>query len=108
MILATTCDLPGYRVLESKGLVVADTVMARHLGRDIIASLRGIVGGEIREYTELLSQARRRVIEKLEEEARRLGANAVICVRFSTSEVAPGMVEILAYGTAVRVEKLHP
>ena len=104
-ILVTTSEtIPGYRIVKVLGIVSGSTVRARHIGRDIVAGLRNIVGGEIKDYTELLAKAREIAIERMKEKARELGANAVICVRFSTSAVMGGAAEILAYGTAVVVE----
>ena len=104
MIVTTLCEVPGKRIREVKGIVTSNTVMARHLGKDIVASMRGIVGGEIREYEELLSAAREKALDELVRKAREMGANAVLCVRFATSQVAPRMAEILVYGTAAVVE----
>ncbi|HDJ83598.1 MAG TPA: YbjQ family protein [Desulfurococcaceae archaeon] len=104
-ILATTENLPGYRIVRVIGIVSGSVVMAKHLGRDILAALRNIVGGEVKEYTELLAQARNIAIERLVERAKSMGANAVIGLRFSTSAITSGAAEILAYGTAVVVEK---
>ena len=104
-ILATTENLPGYRIVRVIGIVSGSVVMAKHLGRDILAALRNIVGGEVKEYTELLAQARNIAIERLIERAKSMGANAVIGLRFSTSAITSGAAEILAYGTAVVVEK---
>ncbi len=104
-LITTLENPPGYKIVRVLGLVTGNTVRARHIGRDIAASLRNIVGGEIKEYTELLKQSRRLAIERMIEEAKRLGANAVVGVRFSTSSIMGGAAEILAYGTAVIVEK---
>ncbi len=104
-ILATTENLPGYRIIRVIGVVSGSVVMAKHLGRDILAALRNIVGGEVKEYTELLAQARNIAIERLVERAKSMGANAVIGLRFSTSAITSGAAEILAYGTAVVAEK---
>jgi len=106
VLLLTTCDPPG-RVEKVYGLVTANTVMARGVGRDFLAGLKGLVGGEISEYKELLEQARERALQELREKAREMGANAVICVRFETSDIAQAMAEILVYGTAVRLENTY-
>lgn len=106
ILITTTEELPGYRVVKVLGVVSGSTVRARHLGRDILAGLRNVVGGEIKEYTELLAKAREIAIERMKEKARKLGANAVVAVRFSTSAITGGAAEILAYGTAVVVEKV--
>ena len=105
MIVVTTDEIPGYRIKEVFGLVRGNTVRARHVGRDIMASLRTVVGGEVVEYTKMLAEAREQALDRLIEEAERLGANAVVGLRFITSFVLQGAAELLAYGTAVRVEK---
>ncbi len=105
ILLSTTEHVPGYRIVKVLGIVTGNTVRAKHIGKDIMASLRNIVGGEIREYSELLQQSRRYALEKLKEEARKLGANAVIGIRFSTASIMGGAAEILAYGTAVVIEE---
>ena len=104
MIIVTTDEIPGKKVTRVLGLVRSSTVRARHLGRDIMALLRGLVGGEIHEYTKLLAESREHSLDRLVTEAKGLGANAVVCLRFMTSQVAPNMAELLAYGTAVVVE----
>ncbi len=106
--LVTTLESPpGYKIVKVLGLVTGNTVRARHIGKDIAASLRNIVGGEIKEYAELLRQSRKLAIDRMIEEAKKLGANAVVGVRFSTSSIMGGAAEILAYGTAVVVEKIE-
>jgi uncharacterized protein YbjQ (UPF0145 family) len=104
MIIATTENVPGKRVARVLGLVRGNTIRARHVGRDIQAVLRNIAGGEIREYTKMLGESREQAIDRMIEEAERLGANAIIGMRFSTSMVMSGAAEMLAYGTAVFVE----
>ena len=104
VIVTTTESVPGYRIKKVLGIVSGSVVRARHIGRDIVASLRNIVGGEIKEYTELMAQARDEAIRRMIEKAKKLGANAVIGVRFSTTAVMSGAAEILAYGTAVILE----
>ena len=101
----TTEGMPGYRIVEVKGLVRGNTIRARHVGRDIIAAFKTLVGGEISEYTSLMAQAREQSLDRLRDEAEILGANAVLSVRLTTSMVMQGAAEILAYGTAVVVEK---
>lgn len=105
MILVTSDEAPGYRVAEVLGLVRGNTVRARHMGRDIVAGLRNIAGGEIQEYTKLLAEAREQAIDRMASDAAALGANGVVAVRITTSEVMQGAAEIVAYGTAVRLEK---
>ncbi len=106
MIVTTTHEVVGKHTIRTLGLVRGNTVRARHLGRDILAFLRNLVGGEVHEYTKLLAESREHALDRMVEEARLLGANAVVGVRFSTSEVAQNAAEILVYGTAVVVEDL--
>lgn len=104
MIVVNTETIPGMRIVEVKGIVQGNTVRAKHLGRDIGAALKNVVGGELKGYTELLTEARRQALERMLAQAEQLGANAVINVRFSTSAVTAGAAEIYAYGTAVLAE----
>ena len=104
MILVSTEGVPGMSVVECYGLVSGSTVRAKHIGRDIAAGLKNLVGGELKGYTELLSDSRSEATSRMMEEARALGANAIVNVRFATSSVAQGAAELFAYGTAVRVE----
>jgi uncharacterized protein YbjQ (UPF0145 family) len=104
MIVVTTPDVAGQRVTETLGLVRGSTIRSRHLGRYFIAILRNLAGGEIREYTKVLAEAREQAIDRMVEEAQALGADAVVAVRFQTSEVMTGAAEMLCYGTAVRIE----
>lgn len=104
MILATSDSVPGKRITEVKGLVQGNTIRARNIGRDIVAGLRNIVGGEVTEYTRLMSESREQAIMRMVEQAEGLGANAVVGMRFVTSTVMQGASELLAYGTAVVVE----
>lgn len=106
MIIISTDSVPGYRIGEVLGLVQGSTVRAKHLGRDIMAGLKNIVGGELRGYTELMSDARDEALARLEAEAKTLGADAVLNLRFSTASVTGGAAEILAYGTAVKLDAL--
>ncbi|WP_425153301.1 YbjQ family protein [Candidatus Palauibacter sp.] len=105
MIISSRNDLSGHRIVEEFGLVRGSTIRARHLGRDILAGLKSVVGGEIQEYTKMMAESREQAIDRMEREAADLGANAILCVRFSTSYVMGGTAEIVVYGTAVRVEK---
>jgi len=105
MILANTETLPGYRILKHIGLVQGCTVRAKHIGRDIMAGLKNIVGGELKGYTELLSEARAEATRRMVEQAQQLGANAVLNVRLATSSVVQGAAEVFAYGTAVIVDQ---
>jgi uncharacterized protein YbjQ (UPF0145 family) len=104
MIIVTTQDVPGKTVTKTLGLVRGNTIRARHIGRDIAAGLRNIVGGEITDYTKMMAESREQAIDRMIEEAESLGANAIICARFTTSMIMQSASEILAYGTAVVVE----
>ncbi|MCK4872568.1 MAG: YbjQ family protein [Phycisphaerales bacterium] len=101
MLVVNTEYIPGYEVVEVKGLVQGNTIRAKHVGRDIGASLKNLVGGELKGYTELLTEARREALERMLSQAEQLGANAVVNVRFTTSSIAGGAAELYAYGTAV-------
>ena len=103
MITTTTDTIPGMTIVETIGLVRGSTVRARHIGRDIMASLRNIVGGEVDEYTKLLAESREQSIQRMIENAQDMGGNAVVGVRLITAGVASGAAEIVAYGTAVKV-----
>ena len=105
MLLVTTETVEGRKIEEVLGLVRGNTIRARHLGRDVMAGLRNIVGGEIKDYTRMLSQARDEALSRMVKEAEALGANAVLGVRFTTSQTMSGAAEILAYGTAVRLKE---
>lgn len=104
IIVANTETIAGYRVTEIKGLVQGNTVRAKHAGRDIAASFKNLVGGELKGYTELLTESRRQAMERMMAQAEQLQANAVVNVRFTTSAVTSGAAELYAYGTAVMVE----
>lgn len=103
MILTTSDNIPGREIKETLGLVKGNTIRAKHIGKDILAGLRNIVGGEIREYTEALSEARELSTKRMIEEAEKLGADAIVCIRFTTSQVMSGAAELLVYGTAVKL-----
>ena len=105
MILATTDKIPGKEIKETLGLVKGNTIKAKHIGKDILAGLRSIVGGEIKEYTEALTDARETVVRRMVREAEKLEADAIVCVRFTTSQVMAGAAELLVYGTAVKLVK---
>lgn len=104
MIITTSDSIAGKRIVRTLGLVRGNSVRARHIGRDILAYLRNIVGGEVQEYTKLLAESREQALDRMVAEARQLGANAVVGTGFVTSMVAEGLAELLAYGTAVVVE----
>jgi uncharacterized protein YbjQ (UPF0145 family) len=104
MLLATTETIAGKTIVKHLGLVRGNTIRARNVGKDIQAWLRNLVGGEIVEYTKLLAESREQALDRMMEEAKKLGANAIVAIRFSTSEVATHAAEIIVYGTAVVVE----
>ena len=104
MIVVNTETVPGHQVVEALGVVRGSTIRAKHIGRDIMAGLRNIVGGEVKEYTEMLTETRNESVYRMKQEARALGADAVVNLRFTTSQVMSGAAELLAYGTAVRIE----
>ncbi len=108
MIVVNTEYVPGYDVVALKGLVQGNTIRAKHLGRDIGASLKNLVGGELTAYTELLTESRRQAMERMMQQAQQLGANAILNVRFTTSSVAAGAAELYSYGTAVVVAPKAP
>ena len=104
MIVTNTETVPGKTIVEFYGMVTGSTVRAKHVGKDILASLKNLVGGELKSCTDLLNEARQEAMQRMFQEAESIGANAVVNVRFSTSSVAQGAAELFAYGTAVRVE----
>jgi uncharacterized protein YbjQ (UPF0145 family) len=105
MIVVTTDSIPGRRVVRALGLVKGNTIRARHVGKDILASLKGLVGGEITEYTKMVAESREQCLDRVVEEAEALGANAVVGLKFTTASMMQGAAELLAYGTAVIVEE---
>ena len=104
MIMTNIESVPGRTIIEHYGIVQGSTIRAKHIGRDFMAGLKNLVGGELVGYTELLSESRQEAIDRMVRQAEILGANAIINVRLSTSSITQGAAEILAYGTAVRVE----
>ncbi len=104
MIIVNIETVPGRQIREVKGLVQGNTIRAKHAGRDIAASFKNLVGGELTGYTELLTESRRQALERMIAQAQELGANAVVNVRFTTSSVTAGAAEMYAYGTAVVIE----
>jgi uncharacterized protein YbjQ (UPF0145 family) len=103
MLLSNTEEIPGKSIVAFHGIVSGNTVRAKHAGRDIMASMKNIVGGELKGYTELLQESREEALKRMQAQASQLGANAVINIRFSTSSVAAGASELYVYGTAVTV-----
>lgn len=104
MLVLTSEHVAGHKIVKTLGLVRGNTVRARHVGKDILAGFRTIVGGEIHEYTKLMAESREHTLDRMCDEARRLGANAIIATRFTTSVIVGGAAELLAIGTAVYVE----
>jgi len=104
VIVVTSDEIRGKKIVEVFGLVKGNTIRARHVGRDILAALRNVVGGEVTDYTKMIAESREQALDRMKAEAQKLGANAVITLRFSTSSMMQGAAELLAYGTAVRVE----
>jgi uncharacterized protein YbjQ (UPF0145 family) len=107
MIVTTTHEIAGKRIVRTLGIARGNTVRARHLGKDVLAAFRNVVGGEVHEYTKLLAESREHALDRMVEEAETMGADAVVAMRFATSEVASNAAEILAYGTAVNLEDVQ-
>jgi uncharacterized protein YbjQ (UPF0145 family) len=103
IVISNTESIPGRQIVEFYGVVSGNTVRAKHVGRDIMAGLKNIVGGELKGYTELLQDSRNEAVDRMVQQAQSMGANAVVNVRFATSSIAQGAAELFAYGTAVRV-----
>ena len=104
MLIVTTFEVPNKRIVKALGIVKGNTIRARHIGKDIMAGLRGVVGGELHEYTKLLAESREQAIDRMVEDAEALGANAIVGMSFTTSVMAQGSAELMAYGTAVTIE----
>jgi len=104
MIICSSSTIAGKKVVRTLGLVRGNTIRARHVGKDILAVFRNIVGGEVSEYTKMMAEAREQALDRMLEEARELGANAIVDVRFMTSMLMAGAAELLAFGTAVVIE----
>ncbi len=104
VVLSTTDMIHGKKITRHLGLVRGSSIRTRHLGHDILASLRGLVGGEIHEYTKLMAESREQVLDRLMDDARELGGNGIVGIRFSTSQIAAGAAELMVYGTAVFIE----
>jgi|TARA_B000000475_G_C15652590_1_gene306419 uncharacterized protein YbjQ (UPF0145 family) len=105
MLIVTTFEVPEKKILKTLGIVKGNTIRARHVGKDIIAALRAVVGGELHEYTKLLAESREQAIDRMIEDAKSLGANAIVGMSFTTSVMAQGSAELMAYGTAVVIEE---
>jgi|TARA_B100001971_G_C18238136_1_gene568813 uncharacterized protein YbjQ (UPF0145 family) len=103
MIITTTQTISGKEISQTLGMVKGNTIRAKHIGKDILAGLKSIIGGEIKQYTEAMSDAREEAIERMTNQAQELGADAIVSVRFTTSQVMPNAAELLVYGTAVKL-----
>ena len=104
MIIVNTDFVQGKKIVETMGIVRGNTIRAKHVGKDIVAGLRQLVGGELKEYTEMLTEARKESMQRMEKEAKALGADGIINVRYTTSQVMASAAEILVYGTAVKLK----
>ncbi len=104
MIVVTTDTIPGKKVVKALGVAKGNTIRARHVGKDILARLKNLIGGEIEEYTKMMAESREQSLDRMVEDAQRLGADAVINVRFMTASMMQSAAELLAYGTAVKIE----
>ena len=107
MLLSNLESVPGHTITQQLDVVYGSTVRSKHVGRDFMAGLKNIVGGELKGYTELLEESRQEAMSRMIDKARAMGANAVVGIRFSTSNIAQGASELFVYGTAVRVEPLQ-
>ncbi len=105
MLITTQDEFSDYTIVETLGIVRGNTVRTRHLGKDILAVFRNIVGGEVPEYTKLIAESREQAIDRMTQDAQSRGANGIVCVRFTTSTISQGAAELFVYGTAVRLEK---
>ncbi len=104
-LVTTQDEFTDFQIIETIGLVKGNTIRARHIGKDILAGLRTIIGGEITEYTKMLAESREQSLDRMMEQAKNMGADGIVCLRFTTSAVMQGSAELLAYGTAVKLEK---
>ena len=104
MIITTQEQLADYEITKTIGMVQGRTIRARHIGSDIMAGLRNIVGGEVHEYTKMLAESREQALDRMKESAENMGADAIVCMRFTTATVMQGMAEFLSYGTAVKIK----
>jgi uncharacterized protein YbjQ (UPF0145 family) len=106
MLVTTQDTLEGYQITDTLGLVKGNTVRTRHLGKDILAGLRNLVGGEVGEYTKLMAEAREQCLDRMLKDAEEKGADGIVCIRFTTSTVAQNAAELFVYGTAVKLQKI--
>ena len=105
MIISTTENIAGHIITEHLGTVIGNTIRARHIGKDIMASLRTVVGGEVKEYTGMMAESREQALMRMKERAEEMGADAVVGIRFQTSMILQGTAELLVYGTAVKIDR---
>jgi len=105
LLITTQDELADYQITETLGLVYGNTIRARHIGNDILAGLRNLVGGEITEYTKMIAESREQALDRMIQRGREVGADAIVGMRFTTSQVMQGAAEILAFGTAVKLQK---
>ena len=105
MIITTQDKLEDYDITKTIGLVQGSTIRARHIGNDILAGLRNIVGGEVHEYTKMLAESREQALDRMKKSAKNMGADAIVCMRFTTATVMQGMAEFLSYGAAVKIKR---
>lgn len=105
MLITTQDEFADYEITETLGLVKGNTIRARHVGKDILAGLRNLIGGEISEYTKMLAESREQSLDRMIVDARKIDADGIVCLRFTTSGVMQGAAELLAYGTAVKMKK---
>jgi len=103
MLITTQDQFADHEIAETLGIVKGNTIRARHVGKDIVAALRNLVGGEVMEYTKMLAESREQALDRMIDEARHKGADAIVCLRFTTSAIMQGSAELLAYGTAVKL-----
>jgi len=104
MIMVTSDAIPGRKIKKALGMVKGNTIRARHMGHDIMAALRNLAGGEISDYTKMVAEAREQALDRMAAQAKAIGADAVVCIRFTTNSMMQGAAELLAYGTAVELE----
>ena len=105
MLITTQDELSDYQITKTLGLVKGNTIRARHIGKDILAALRSMVGGEILEYTKMISESREQALDRMIEQAQEMGADGIVCVRYTTTAVLSGAAEMFVYGTAVKLDK---
>lgn len=105
MLITTQDELSDYQITKTLGLVKGNTIRARHIGKDILAALRSMVGGEILEYTKMISESREQALDRMIEQAQEMGADGIVCVRYTTTAVLSGSAEMFVYGTAVKLDK---